>query len=90
MDLKAFLSSRYESKNFEHFISERFYGFEVTESDFSDDDLSESEKKHIEVHRFLGQAELDDGKELGFFEFISNCHIQKNSKAKIGKFEILG
>jgi adenine-specific DNA-methyltransferase len=77
MDLKAFLSSTYNSQTFEAFIQERFYGVDIYDSTYTDDYLSESEKKSIDAYRFLGKAELDDGKEIGFFEFKSkNTNIE--------------
>ncbi len=71
MELKTFLSTAYLSKNFETFLTERFHGLEVSDSLYSNDDLSQSEKQSICDYRYLGQVELDDGKELGFFEFRS-------------------
>jgi len=71
MNLEKFLSNSYNTQNFEQFISERFYGFEALNSQVEDEELSESEKHHIQNYRFLGQVELDDGSEIGFFEFVS-------------------
>ena len=77
MSLKEFLSSRYSTHDFEDFIRERFYGLEIQDSSYTDDYLSESEKKSIEEYRYLGRSELDDGKEIGFFEFKSKTtHIE--------------
>ncbi|RLA76039.1 MAG: hypothetical protein DRG30_03735, partial [Epsilonproteobacteria bacterium] len=77
MDLKEFLGSRYSTDDFEEFIQERFYGLEIQDSSYTDDFLSESEKKSIEEYRYLGKSELDDGKEIGFFEFKSTTtHIE--------------
>ena len=77
MDLKEFLSSKYSTHDFEDFIRERFYGLEIQDSSYTDDYLSESEKKSIEEYRYLGKSELDDGKEIGFFEFKSTTtHIE--------------
>ncbi len=71
MELEKFLSNSYNTQNFEQFISERFYGFEPLDAQVEDEELSESEKQHIQNYRFLGQVELDDGSEIGFFEFVS-------------------
>ena len=77
MDLKTFLSSRYSTDDFENFICERFYGLEISDGGYTDEYLSESEKDHIQDYRYLGQSELDDGKEIGFFEFRStSSHIE--------------
>lgn len=77
MDLKTFLSSRYNSKSFESFIKERFYGLDIYDSSMTDEQLNESERKSIDAYKFLGKAELDDGKEIGFFEFKSkNTNIE--------------
>ncbi|GIT99710.1 hypothetical protein TSL6_02170 [Sulfurovum sp. TSL6] len=77
MDLKAFLSSKYDSDTFESFIKERFYGLDIYDSGNTDNFLSESEKKSIDAYRFLGKVELEDGKEIGFFEFKSkSIHIE--------------
>ena len=45
MDLKVFLSSEYKPENFTSFLGERFYGFEPSIAEHTDEDLSESEKK---------------------------------------------
>lgn len=71
MDIENFLSNSYNVQNFEQFISDKFYGFEPLNSQAEDEELNESEKKHIQNYRFLGQVELDDGSEIGFFEFVS-------------------
>ena len=77
MDLKDFLQKRYETKHFLQFISERFYGFEESLSEHADEELNESEKQHIQSYRYLGSVGLDDGEELGFFEFLSKTpHIE--------------
>ena len=77
MDLKTFLGSKYDSNTFETFVKERFYGLEIYDNAHTGDFLSESEKKSIDSYRFLGKAELDDGKEIGFFEFRStSTHIE--------------
>ena len=80
MDLEKFLSNSYNTQNFEQFISERFYGFEPLNSQVEDEELSESEKHHIQNYRFLGQVELDDGSEIGFFEFLSSSSNIENKR----------
>ena len=77
MSLQSFLSSRYKREAFERFLSERFFGLEFYDTVPTDDYLNETEKKSIDSYRFLGKAELDDGKEIGFFEFRSKTpHIE--------------
>ena len=77
MDLKAFLNSQYKSDKFESFLTEHFYSFSVSDAGYDDIYLSESEKEHIQDYRYLGQVELDDGKEIGFFEFrATSSHIE--------------
>lgn len=77
MDLKTFLDSRYSSESFESFIKERFYGLDIYDSSVTDEHLSESERKSIDAYKFLSKAELDDGKEIGFFEFkATSAHIE--------------
>lgn len=77
MELEKFLNSTYNTGDFEAFIQKRFYGVDIYDGGYTDDYLSESEKKSIEAYRFLGKAELDDGKEIGFFEFKSTTtHIE--------------
>jgi len=71
MDLKEFVSGRYDTNAFERFITERFYGFEPSLTEHTAEDLSESERKHIQSYRYLGSVELDDAREIGFFEFLS-------------------
>jgi len=80
MDLKAFLSSKYESDTFESFIKERFYGLDIYDNGYTDEFLSESEKKSIDSYRFLGKVNLDDGKEIGFFEFKSTTTQIENKR----------
>ena len=80
MDLEKFLSNSYNTQNFEQFISEKFYGFEPLDTQVEDEELSESEKHHIKNYRFLGQVELDDGSEIGFFEFASASSNIENKR----------
>ena len=69
MDIKNFLQSSYKKENFIEFIYDKFYGFEENDTDY--ETPLETEQKNIQKYKFLGQVELDDGKEIGFFEFIS-------------------
>ncbi|MEA1892584.1 MAG: type IIL restriction-modification enzyme MmeI, partial [Campylobacterota bacterium] len=80
MDLENFLSSAYQTKKFEGFITDVFYGFESEENSLTDDDLSESEKEHIKSYRYLGKVELDDDSEIGFFEFVSTSPNIENKR----------
>ncbi len=80
MDLKEFLGTPYTTGKFETFITERFYGLEISDSIYDDEELSPSEKKQIESYRYLGKVELDDGKEIGFFEFISASSSIENKR----------
>ncbi len=84
MDLEKFLNSSYKTQSFEIFISEKFYGFESQDTQEEDDDLSESEKHHIKSYRFLGQVELDDDSEIGFFEFVSTSSQIENKRVGYG------
>jgi len=80
MDLKEFLGTPYTTGKFETFLTERFYGLEISNSIYDDEELSPSEKKQIESYRYLGKVELDDGKEIGFFEFISASSSIENKR----------
>lgn len=71
MDIKEFLTSKYEPKKFEKFLIDTFYGLTIAGNDYEDTELNESEKRNIQKYRYLGSIELDDGKEIGFFEFVS-------------------
>ncbi|MDD5400807.1 MAG: Eco57I restriction-modification methylase domain-containing protein [Sulfurimonas sp.] len=70
MDIKKFLQSSYSKENFIEFIYDKFYGFEENDIDYQIPD-TEVEQKNIQKYKFLGQVALDDGKEIGFFEFLS-------------------
>ena len=85
MDLKTFLSNKYNSENFLYFLSERFYGFEPNIAPHTDEDLSESEKKEIKSYRYLGSVELDQGIEIGFFEFLSKSANIENKRVGFNK-----
>lgn len=80
MELKEFIENKYDISRFIQFISERFYGFEEEQTEPTDEDLNESEKAHIQSYRYLGRVELDDGKELGFFEFLSKSKNIENKR----------
>ncbi len=80
MDLKNFLASKYSSDDFKKFLQERFYNFEILSTNHTDEDLSDSEKKHIQSYRYLGSVELDDSKEIGFFEFLSTAPNIENKR----------
>ena len=79
MDIKNFLQSSYNSQSFEHFIYKKFYGFEMNNTGY-ENASTEAEKKHIQKYKFLGSCELDDNKEIGFFEFVTteNKDIENN------------
>ena len=70
MDIRNFLQSGYKKENFIEFISHKFHGFEENDLDY-ELPYTESEQKNIQKYKFLGQVELDDKKEIGFFEFQS-------------------
>jgi len=70
LDIKNFLQSSYSKENFVEFIYDKFHGFEENDTDY-EIPFTESEQKNIQKYKFLGQVELDDGKEIGFFEFLS-------------------
>jgi len=55
MDLKAWLNSTYSSQTFEAFIQEGFYGVDIYDSTYTDEYLSESEKKSIGAYRFFAR-----------------------------------
>ena len=77
MNLKELLEHKYNSDTFESFIRDRFSGLEIRDVDYTDDSLSQSEKQHIRDYKYLGKVELDDGKDIGFFEFRSlTPHIE--------------
>lgn len=80
MELKEFIENKYKINRFIQFISDRFYGFEEEQTEPTDEDLNESEKAHIQSYRYLGRVELDDGKELGFFEFLSKSKNIENKR----------
>ena len=67
MDIKNFLQSSYSKENFIEFIHNTFHGFEENITQ-----IHTVEHKNIQKYEILGSCELDDGKEIGFFEFITN------------------
>ncbi|MDD5406234.1 MAG: Eco57I restriction-modification methylase domain-containing protein, partial [Sulfurovaceae bacterium] len=71
MNIKELLENKYATETFESFISDRF-GAEIRDTDYDDSELNQSEKQHIRDYRYLGKVQLDDGKEIGFFEFRSH------------------
>jgi len=71
MNIKELLEHKYNSDTFESFIRDRFSGLEIRDVNYTDDGLSQSEKQHIRDYKYLGKVELDDGKDIGFFEFRS-------------------
>ena len=79
MDIRTFLQSSYKKDNFIQFISDRFYGFEENDTDYEEPYIL-AEQKHIQKYKFLGKVELDDAKELGFFEVVTteNTDIENN------------
>jgi len=74
LDIKNFLQSSYSKENFVEFIYDKFHGFEENDTDY-EIPFTESEQKNIQKYKFLGQVELDDGKEIGFFEFLSTERV---------------
>lgn len=70
-DIKQFLQSSYNKENFIHFIHDKFYGFEENDIGYEQELLNDTEKKHIQKYKLLGSCNLDDDKELGFFEVIT-------------------
>lgn len=79
LDLKKFIQSSYNCEDFEKFITNKFYGFEINNSTYEIPDL-ESDLKHIQKYKLIGKSTLDDGKEIGFFEFVTteNKDIENN------------
>jgi adenine-specific DNA-methyltransferase len=53
MDLKQFLSSKFDKQNFIEFITDKFYGF----------------APNLSSDEYLGKVKLDDRSEIGFFVF---------------------
>jgi len=74
LDIKNFLQSSYQKERFIEFIFDKFYGFEENDTNY-ETPQSDTESKNIQKYKFLGQVELDDGKEIGFFEFQSTSKV---------------
>jgi len=74
LDIKNFLQSSYKKEKFIEFIFDKFYGFEENDTDY-ETPQSDTESQNIQQYKFLGQVELDDGKEIGFFEFKSTPKV---------------
>lgn len=84
MDIKRFLQSSYDYNNFKEFIFDKFYGFEENDTNY-EEPTSETEQKHIQKYKFLGQVELDDKKEIGFFEvFTTEKTDIENNRVTLG------
>jgi len=77
--IKELIESRYDNEQFLSYLKAIFQSFEPSLDEYEDPEI-ESEIKQIERYRYLGKLELDDGKELGFFEFeaTSNVDIENN------------
>ena len=80
MDIRSFIEEKYDSNKFLEFITHSFGSFEVSRVDFSDDGLSESEKKNIEGFKYLGNVTLNDDREIGVFEFLSKSPNIENKR----------
>ena len=84
MNIKDFLQSSYKKEKFIEFIYNKFYGFEENDTDYI---ILDIEQKDIQKYKFLGQTQLDDGKEIGFFEFIANEKKDiENNRVSFNKF----
>ncbi|MEA1955046.1 MAG: Eco57I restriction-modification methylase domain-containing protein [Campylobacterota bacterium] len=83
MNIENFLQSGYKKENFIEFIYSKFQGFEENDIDYE----VPTEQKDIQKYKFLGQVELTDGKELGFFEFVANeTKDIENNRVSFNKF----
>lgn len=84
MDIKKFLQSEYNYENFKQFIFDKFYGFEENNTNY-EEPTSDTEQKHILKYKFLGQVELDDKKEIGFFEVVTTEKTDiENNRVTLG------
>lgn len=84
MDIKNFLESEYNYERFKEFIFDKFYGFEENDLDY-EHPLNETEQKHIQKYKFIGSSDLDDGKEVGFFEVITTEKTDiENNRVSLG------
>ncbi|MDX9813715.1 MAG: N-6 DNA methylase [Sulfurimonadaceae bacterium] len=84
MDIKKFLESQYSYENFKKFIFDKFYGFEENNIDYEEPDTN-IEQKHILKYKFMGSCQLDDKKEIGFFEVITTEKTDiENNRVSLG------
>ena len=84
MDIKKFLESEYSYENFKKFIFDKFYGFEENNIDYEEPDTN-IEQKHILKYKFMGSCQLDDKKEIGFFEVITTEKTDiENNRVSLG------
>ncbi|MEM5558836.1 TaqI-like C-terminal specificity domain-containing protein [Aliarcobacter cryaerophilus] len=84
MDIKKFLESEYSYENFKKFIFDKFYGFEENNIDYEEPDTN-TEQKHILKYKFMGSCQLDDKKEIGFFEVITTEKTDiENNRVSLG------
>ncbi|MCT7493061.1 Eco57I restriction-modification methylase domain-containing protein [Aliarcobacter cryaerophilus] len=84
MDIKKFLESEYSYENFLEFISDKFSGFEENNIDYEEPDTN-IEQKHILKYKFMGSCQLDDKKEIGFFEVITTEKTDiENNRVSLG------
>lgn len=84
MDIKKFLESEYSYENFKKFIFDKFYGFEENDIEYEEPDTN-IEQKHILKYKFMGSCQLDDKKEIGFFEVITTEKTDiENNRVSLG------
>ena len=84
MDIKKFLQSEYNYENFKQFIFDKFYGFEENNANYEEPETN-TEQKHILKYKFLGSCDLDDKKEIGFFEVITTEKTDiENNRVSLG------
>lgn len=84
MDIKKFLESEYSYENFKQFVFDKFYGFEENDTNYEEPETN-TEQKHILKYKLLGSCELDDKKEIGFFEVITTEKIDiENNRVTLG------
>ena len=84
MDIKKFLESEYSYENFKKFIFDKFYGFEENDIEYEEPDKN-IEQKHILKYKFMGSCQLDDKKEIGFFEVITTEKTDiENNRVSLG------
>jgi len=84
LDIKKFLESEYSYENFKKFIFDKFYGFEENDIEYEEPDTN-IEQKHILKYKFMGSCQLDDKKEIGFFEVITTEKTDiENNRVSLG------